>query len=216
MVAIECRGDAYEHPQAERQTNDAGEQAMLAEPCAKAPAATKTATGIGAAPARHAAAPGEHVLYMHHEVLVRELALALLLSEFVLERAIGRVDLSRPCLQRLDDRPRWQLVQRGWLDCAGRGWSLRGLDGAAGVPWLASPGPHRRRRRRARLRFDRHLHGQLLIRPAAANWGVVVAAHGLASGSRDIQRHHPVARQIAASYRVLRDDETDQLRWSTE
>jgi hypothetical protein len=125
MVAIECRDDAHERPQAESQANDAGEQAMLAEPCATAPPSTETATGIGAAPARYAPAAGKNVLYMHHEVLVRKPALALLASEPVFERVCGRVDLSRRRPQRLDERPSTRLLRRRWLEHEPRQRSLQ-------------------------------------------------------------------------------------------
>lgn len=82
---------------------------------------------------------------------------------------------------------------------------------------LASPGPHRRCRRRARLPFNRRFRAQLVIRLPAVTWsGFAVAAHRLASGSRDVQRDHAVAGQLASGHRVLSDDETDQLRRAAE
>lgn len=119
-MSFKRRGDTYDHPEDERETDDASEQAVLAEPCAKASFVPETTPGIGTAPARQAAAPGEHVLDMHHEVLVRELALALLVSEFVLERAFRRLDLARPRYSRLDNGPCRRLLSRR-LDGRGRG-----------------------------------------------------------------------------------------------
>ncbi|MHB8532706.1 MAG: hypothetical protein ACYDC2_08300 [Solirubrobacteraceae bacterium] len=113
MLSVESRSDAHDHPEDDRETDDARDHAVLPEPCTDPSLLADASAGIGTAPARQAAAPGEHVLYMHHEVLVRELALAQLVSEFVLEYGFRRVDAAdpRPRL-RADDRPRGRVLLR--------------------------------------------------------------------------------------------------------
>ncbi len=108
VAAVQYRGGADDHPQGERRADSAREHPMLAQPSTHtAPIAESThhaPTRISAAPAG-AATPGEHFLDMHHEVLVRELALAKLAREFVLERASWRVELRWPSRPTAERRP---------------------------------------------------------------------------------------------------------------
>lgn len=214
-MAVQCRGETDDYPQGERRANDAREHSMLADPCTHATSITASAypasPRIGAPPVGRAAASGQHVLDMHHEVLVRELALAKLACGFLLERAGRRVDLIRPLLQRLGGGRRGRVFTCRF---SGEDRRWRWLHGRlAGMTWLAPPWSQRHSRRAQRL-LDRLWYGQLAVRLIAGSLRVVV--EGFASGSRDVQRHHPVASEIAAGRGVLCDDETDQLRWAAE
>ncbi len=148
MAAVQYRGGADDHPQGERRADSAREHPMLAQPSTHtAPIAESThhaPTRISAAPAG-AATPGQHILDMHHEVLVRELALAKLAREFVLERASWRVELRWPLAQRLSGGLRKRVQTRRCIGDKGRGlhWRRQALSAAA----LAPPRPHRHRRR---------------------------------------------------------------------
>lgn len=62
---------------------------------------------------------------------------------------------------------------------------------------------HRRGRRRRR---------HIAVEPG----GVRVAVYRLVARGSDVQRHHPVASQVAARRRLLRDDEPGQLLGAAE
>lgn len=95
MVATQGAGDTDDDPHEDRRAEDAARQPMLAQPATNTTAATEPAERVPArispAPARRAAAPSEHILHMHHElVVVRELTLASLIERYALKLAAIR------------------------------------------------------------------------------------------------------------------------------
>jgi hypothetical protein len=100
VLAVQRRSEADDRPQEDRDADSAACQPMLAQPCtntaAGAPLAGRASVRIYPAPPRWAAAPGQHVLHMHHELVVRERVLACVLWRFVERLAIRQARLRLP------------------------------------------------------------------------------------------------------------------------
>jgi hypothetical protein len=80
VLAVQGRGEADDSPQQDRRADSGAPQPMLAQPCtntaASAQLAGRAPARIHPAPPHRAAAPGQHILHMHHELLVRVRLLA--------------------------------------------------------------------------------------------------------------------------------------------
>ena len=224
MLTVQRRGEADDRPQEDRGDDCAARQPLLAQPCtntaASAQLAGRAPERIYPAPPRRAAATGEHILHMDHELVVRERLLAWLLWRFVVERfairlARLRLPLPRRLAGRLSEHDRRRLGRRISIEKGGRRRSIERWRSPPGTARLASPHSRWRARRLGVLRLDRRQHRRLWT-AALDPSGVSLVVYRLASGCGDVQRHHPVASQAAAGRRLLRDDEPDQLLRAAE
>jgi hypothetical protein len=227
VVAVERRADTYDRPCSKRGANRPGRLSMLAKPRPNTATARASAdrapARIGPAPQGPIAAPGEHVLHvvqMHHELVVRELALAELVRSVVAEPlAILLEGLRRPIPPLLDSR----LRKRGRLRLCvptGRDWRRRRIKRRCSLPGAARLAPTCSRQRARTLALGylslrrRGRRRRLHIAVEAVSVGV--ALYRLVARGSDVQRHHPVASQVAARRRLLRDDEPGQLLRAAE
>src|ERR1700722_7866407 len=192
---------------------------MLAEPCSDAADAAKrgedASAWIDPAPrGRPVASAAKHVVQMHHEVVVRNLGVALLLKTALVEfLAIGRVHaIGRAPLGRARNFLVWfalgQYGSRRWIK------DTLCLPGKARLASPRSPWPARTvgRRDLGEHRCDRCRRWRFIYRLARGR----LLVHPPHAGCRDIQRHHSVARKVAACGRLLRDDQPDQLGLAAE
>jgi hypothetical protein len=119
VVAVKRRGEPNDGPHGKPYANDPDQPPMLSQPRTDATGRPGRApAGINPAPRRQpAGAPSEHIVHMHHELVVRELVLASLVKDSLKGLlAIRRVAVARrtPRLRRRDpcDRGRRHLARR--------------------------------------------------------------------------------------------------------
>jgi hypothetical protein len=223
VLAVQRRREADHRPQQDRGADSAACQPMLAQPCPNTPDSAQLAgrapARIHRAPPRRAAAPGEHILHMHHELVLRPL-LPSLLWRFIVERlairpARLRLPLPRRLVRRLSEHHRRRLRRRSAIGKRGRRRSIERWRSSQGKTSPAPPHSRWRARSLGRLRLG--LHQRRRLWTAARDLrGASLVAYRLASGCPDVQRHHPVASQAAATRRLLRNDEPDQILRAAE
>lgn len=212
MLAIQRGREPDENPHGERRADGLGEQRMLTEPRADTADAGKRGEGASAridpAPrGRPVGSAAKHIVQMHHEVVVRKLGVALLPKTALAELAIGRVTLRRE-----GNLLRWFALERDG--------SRRRIKEHCRLPSkarLASPRSPRPVRSVGGLDLGEHCRDS--YRPWRFIYGLGrggLLVHRSGAGCRDVQRHHSVARKVAARGRLLRDDQPDQLRLAAE
>jgi len=228
-VACERRRNTHHGPHGEHPANCTHQHWMLGQPSANPTIATasprRAPAGIGPAPSWQLSAgpSGEHVIRMHHELLVRELVVGSIVQRsLVVLLAIRRdrhmdVGLQRPCLCGRDLNRRGLCFIGQCSICWDGSWrNVKRLRCPASETGLARPAGPRRPLWRIRLGHNRlRRGGRRGIR--VQGWvrlGVLV--HRCRSGCRDVQRHHPVARQVATRPRLLSDYLPEQLRLATK
>jgi len=183
---------------------------MLTEPHTDTADAGKRGEGASAridpAPrGRPLGSAAKHIVQMHHEVVLQTLGVALLLKTALVELAIGKTTLRRE-----RNLPRWFALERDG--------SRRRIKDTCRLPSkarLASPRSPRPARSVGRLDFGEHrCDSYRRFIYGLGRGGLLV--HQPGAGCRDVQRHHSVARKVAARGRLLRDDQPNQLRLAAE
>jgi len=207
VLAIQRGREPDKNPHSERCADGLGEQRMLTEPHTDTADAGKrgesASARINPAPrGRPLASAAKHIVQMHHEVVLQKLGVALLLKTALVELlAIGKTTLRRE-----RNLLRWFALERDG--------SRRRIKDTCRLPSkarLASPRSPRPARSVGRLDLGEHrCDSYRRFIYGLGRGGLLV--HRPGAGCRDVQRHHSVARKVAARGRLLRDDQPDQLR----
>ncbi len=162
-VAVECRRESYEDPHGERHAHDLDQPRMLRQPRTDTPIAYerpgRASAGVDPAPhAWPAGPPGEHVIQMHHELVVRDLIHIPLVKDSLVETlTIGVVGIARafprlPGIGLRDrDRRRLDGLLGVWEHRGGR--RIKNLWRAPGKARFTAP----QRSRRCALSFNVNL-----------------------------------------------------------